>query len=146
MKHCGHGKRTGKGLLLADLLGPSLCTSLKSQEELGNVSPVRMATVGVCSLLAAAACISTSPRNGYPFCLTFGKKKPGNFPQRHPQRTKEQLSKCSTYLGLRVQVGGISGDAELHRPCFYGNYSYRYSSQPGNVRDKSKFRFPLLDN
>lgn len=60
------------------------------------------------------------------------------------RRTNEQPSARSTHLGLRVQVCRVSGDAELHRPRFYGNYSDRYSPQPGNTRDKSKFLFLLL--
>lgn len=52
---------------------------------------------------------------------------------------KKQLSTRSAYLGLRVQVRRVSRDAELHCPRFYGNYSYRYPSQPGDTGDKSQF-------
>lgn len=96
-------------------------------------------------------CHALAPHQGMAilFVPYLGKEIPSKqvlFPQRHLQRTDKRPSTRSTYLSLRVQVCRISRDAELHCSCFYGNYSYRYSSQPGNMRDKSKFKFLLLYN
>lgn len=57
------------------------------------------------------------------------------------QRTNNQVSRRSTYLGLRVQVCGVGGDAQLHCPRFYGNHSYRYSSQPASTETNQNSYF-----
>lgn len=145
----------GNDFCLLDLLGPNPCIPREPQEKQdcwGTRLLHEWPTPPSIRSSQRPPRMSTPSRNTYTFCPTFGthtKKIPSKqtlFPQRHLQRTNKQPRRRSTYLGLRVQVCRISRDAELHRPRFYGNYSYRYSAQPGNTRDKSKFIFLLLHN
>lgn len=132
----------GNDFCLPDLLGPSPCPHLSHRRS-------RTAGERVSCRNGQHHCHALPPHQGTAilFVLHLGKNIPSKqvlFPQGYLQRTNRQPSTRSTYLGLWVQVCRISRDAELHRPRFYGNYSYRYSSQPGNTQDKSKFAFLLL--
>lgn len=97
-------------LIPAPPLGP------EGSRTAGDVSPVGMAT--------------QQPRGCSPQ-LPGIPSSPGTAAHWY-HRTNGDRSTRPTHLGLRVQVCGISGNAELHRPRFHGNHSYRYSSQPAN--------------